>query len=138
MEPVDLVLISDPGQDPDDEMGYVMSRCLEDLGLARIKGVVCNLHPSYQRAVLARQTFDMLGMSHVQVGHGTEGGDTKGAHAAPVETQYPGIGAYPPIVPGSLLLTQILEASGDGSVTMSEKGFLRKCIGVSFWCSSLL
>jgi len=31
-EPVDLVLISDPGQDLDDEMGMVLLRCLEDLG----------------------------------------------------------------------------------------------------------
>lgn len=80
--PVPIVLISDPGQDLDDEMMFIMARYLVSLDLISLKGVVANLSPSYARARLTRGTLDLLGLHRVPVGIGTDGGDTKGKHSS--------------------------------------------------------
>lgn len=79
---VPIVLISDPGQDLDDEMMFIMARYLVSLDLISLKGVVANLSPSYARARLTRGTLDLLGLHRVPVGIGTDGGDTKGKHSS--------------------------------------------------------
>lgn len=76
----DLVLITDPGQDLDDEMMFILLRCLVELKLVRVLCIICNLYPSFQRALLCRGTIDMLGMLGVPVGVGTDGGDISGKH----------------------------------------------------------
>jgi len=81
-EPIPVVLISDPGQDLDDEMMFIMACHLNHLDLLNIRGVVANLHPSFARARLARGTFDMLGLPHVPVAIGTDGGDVAGKHSS--------------------------------------------------------
>jgi len=81
-EPVPIVLISDPGQDLDDEMMFIMASHLHSLGLISIRGVVANLHPSSARARLARGTLNLLGLHHVPVGIGTDGGDTSMMHSS--------------------------------------------------------
>lgn len=75
-----LVMISDPGQDLDDEMVFILLRCLVELRLVRVLCIIVNLHPSFKRALLCRGTLDMLGMVSVPVGVGTDGGDTHGKH----------------------------------------------------------
>lgn len=77
-EPVPIVLISDPGQDLDDEMMFIMARHLVSKDLIELKGVVANLHPSFARARLTRGTLDLLGLHKVPVGIGTDGGDLNG------------------------------------------------------------
>lgn len=77
-----LVLVSDPGQDLDDEMGFTMLRHLCDNQNVVLKGVIATLYPAFDRARLCRGTLDMLGMHSVPVGIGTDGGDTKGVHSA--------------------------------------------------------
>lgn len=77
-EPVPIVLISDPGQDLDDEMMFIMARHLVSKDLIELKGVVANLHPSFARARLTRGTLDLLGLHKVPVGIGTDGGDMSG------------------------------------------------------------
>ena len=77
-----LVLVSDPGQDLDDEMGFIMLRHLCDSHDVVLKGVVATLYPAFERARLCRGTLDMLGMHNVPVGIGSDGGDTKGVHSA--------------------------------------------------------
>ena len=79
---VPIVLISDPGQDLDDEMMFIMARYLVSLDLISLKGVVANLSPSFARARLTRGTLDLLGLHRVPVGIGTDGGDTKGKHSS--------------------------------------------------------
>mmetsp|Transcript_30201 Transcript_30201/g.63100 ORF Transcript_30201/g.63100 Transcript_30201/m.63100 type:complete len:605 (-) Transcript_30201:62-1876(-) len=81
-EPVPIVLISDPGQDLDDEMMFVMSSHLQSLGLISLRGVVANLHPSLARARLTLGTLNLLGLHDVPVGIGTDGGDTSGIHSS--------------------------------------------------------
>eukprot|EP00581_Thalassiosira_minuscula_P004231 CAMPEP_0183744862 /NCGR_PEP_ID=MMETSP0737-20130205/65945_1 /TAXON_ID=385413 /ORGANISM="Thalassiosira miniscula, Strain CCMP1093" /LENGTH=722 /DNA_ID=CAMNT_0025980515 /DNA_START=203 /DNA_END=2371 /DNA_ORIENTATION=- len=81
-EPIPIVLISDPGQDLDDEMMFIMACHLNHLDLLNIRGVVANLHPSFARARLARGTFDMLGLPHVPVAIGSDGGDIAGKHSS--------------------------------------------------------
>ena len=77
-----LVLISDPGQDLDDEMGFIMCKHLVSDEDVELLGVVTTLSPSFERARLCRGTLDMLGMHAVPVGVGSDGGDTTGQHSA--------------------------------------------------------
>lgn len=72
-----LVLISDPGQDSDDEMALVLLSELCREGEVEPLAVVANLQPSARRAALVRGTLDMLGLHEVPVGIGTDGGSSK-------------------------------------------------------------
>jgi hypothetical protein len=69
-----LVMITDAGEDLDDEMALVMARFLADEQRIELKAVIANLRPSFERARLVRGTLDLLGMQHVPVGIGTDGG----------------------------------------------------------------
>lgn len=80
--PIPIVLISDPGQDLDDEMMFIMARHLVSLDLIELKGVIANLHPSFARARLTRGTLDLLGLHRTPVGIGTDGGDVFGKHSS--------------------------------------------------------
>jgi len=68
-----LVIVTDPGQDPDDEMTLILARALADMGLVQVVAVVANLSPSDARARLARGTLDTLQMRDVPVGVGSDG-----------------------------------------------------------------
>lgn len=81
-ETVQLVLVSDPGQDLDDEMTFIMLRFLVAKGLVELKGIVTTLAPAFDRARLCRGTLDTLGLYGVPVGVGTDGGDVEGKHQA--------------------------------------------------------
>ena len=81
-DPVPIVLISDPGQDLDDEMMFIMARHLNSLDLISLQGVIANLSPSFARARLTRGTLDLLGLHRVPVGIGTDGGDVAGKHSS--------------------------------------------------------
>ena len=72
----ECIIITDPGQDQDDEMALIMLRNLSELRLMKCIGVICNLLPSNARARLARGTLDVLGLSDVPVGIGSDGGST--------------------------------------------------------------
>ena len=78
--PVPLVVLSDPGQDLDDEMAFIMMKDLEMAGFIDVQGIVCTLTPASDRARLCRGTLDLLGLAHVRVGIGTDGGDLEGQH----------------------------------------------------------
>ena len=79
----DCVVITDPGQDQDDEMALIMLRNLTELRLMRCLGVVSNLQPSEARARLARGTLDVLGLTEVPVGVGTDGGQRRTGTPSP-------------------------------------------------------
>ena len=78
-----LVVITDAGQDLDDEMTMVLMRALTDRGLVKCKGAVTTLAPSRARARLLRGTLNELGLSEVPVAIGTDGGFT--GHTATFE-----------------------------------------------------
>ena len=71
--PLELAIISDPGEDLDDELAMVYLRHLVALHPSLVvRCVVCNLRPARKRAALMRQTLDALNMKHVPVGDGDE------------------------------------------------------------------
>eukprot|EP00929_Paragymnodinium_shiwhaense_P094720 TRINITY_DN5548_c1_g1_i1.p1 TRINITY_DN5548_c1_g1~~TRINITY_DN5548_c1_g1_i1.p1 ORF type:complete len:785 (-),score=118.28 TRINITY_DN5548_c1_g1_i1:136-2304(-) len=97
-------------------MAFIVMCYLEQKGLIDIRGVICNLHPSHERALLARGTFDILGMHHVPIGIGTDGGDLKDDHKDTFSETAP----YMPrriserafsLVPGRHLLYQSLQGA---------------------------
>jgi len=61
-------------------MAYVMMRHLMQQGDIEVCGVVTTLAPAMDRARLCRGTLDLLGLHHIPVGIGTDGGDTAGVH----------------------------------------------------------
>lgn len=77
-----LVLVSDPGQDLDDEMAYIMLRHLVEQGMVDVQGIIATLNPAFDRARLAKGTLATLGLHTVPIGLGTEGGDVEGVHKA--------------------------------------------------------
>jgi hypothetical protein len=79
---VKLLVLSDPGQDLDDEMCFIMLRYLTERKLVNLVGVVMTLAPAFDRARLARGSLDLLGLPDVPVGVGTDGGDIAGKHTA--------------------------------------------------------
>ncbi|KAJ1621758.1 hypothetical protein T492DRAFT_348246 [Pavlovales sp. CCMP2436] len=74
IEPEQLVIISDPGTNLDDEVAMIMARFLEHNRYIKLHAVIANLRPEKERARLMRGTLDLLGMQHVPVGIGTDGG----------------------------------------------------------------
>ena len=78
-----LVVISDAGQDLDDEMALVLLRALSDRGLVECQGVIATLAPSRARARLVSGTLNELGLGEIPVGTGSDGGFTQ--HAASFE-----------------------------------------------------
>lgn len=81
-----LVLVSDPGQDLDDEMALVMLRTLQINGWLRLEALVTNLHPADERARLALGTLVELGWSEREafkvVAAGADGGSRDHSAAA--------------------------------------------------------
>jgi len=72
-----IILITDPGQDNDDEMALLLLGELVRRDEVTLLAVVANLRPANRRAALARGTLDMLDMRDVPVGIGTDGGSEK-------------------------------------------------------------
>lgn len=77
-----LVFISDPGQDLDDEMTYIMLRHLVEEGMVDVLGIIATLTPAFDRARLCMGTLASLGLHGVPIGLGTDGGDVAGVHKA--------------------------------------------------------
>ena len=117
---VPVVIISDPGQDLDDEMALVLLRCCTDLGLFEARCVVTNLHPAMDRALLAKGTLDQLGLTSVPVGCGSDGGDTQGTHTvdqAPYAPE-PQSQQAAAVLPAPQLLYQVFDAASAHSLTL--------------------
>ena len=76
-ERAQLVVVTDAGQDLDDEMAFVLMRALSSTQQLQLKGVVATLAPERARARLVRGTLNMLGFENVPVACGSDGGFTK-------------------------------------------------------------
>ena len=72
--PNPLVVVSDAGRTVDDELALVLLRAFAERGLVQPTAVVANVSPALARARLVRGTLDTLGLYHVPVGVGTDGG----------------------------------------------------------------
>ena len=115
-----VIIISDPGQDLDDEMALVLLRCCTDLGLLEARCVVTNLHPAMHRALLARGTLDQLGLTSVPVGYGSDGGDTQGTHTVGRAPYAPELHSQraAAVLPGPQLLYQTFVQAVPNSLTL--------------------
>jgi hypothetical protein len=117
--PEEIVVITDAGQEPDDEMALVLIRHLTELRLVNCLGVVANLRPAVERARLVRGTLDVLGLDQVPVGVGTDGGSTD--H---VDTFSASAASYMPSketnihFDGQALLHEIYSSAGCSSITL--------------------
>mmetsp|Transcript_88457 Transcript_88457/g.175902 ORF Transcript_88457/g.175902 Transcript_88457/m.175902 type:complete len:761 (-) Transcript_88457:16-2298(-) len=119
-----LVLVSDPGQDLDDELSFIMLRYLVAEQLVDLKGIITTLHPSFDRARLARGTLDLLGLNSVPIAVGSDGGDLEGTHTATFEAT---AGSYMPsahsewaykVEGGRRFLHNLLHAAQPKSLTL--------------------
>mmetsp|Transcript_30125 Transcript_30125/g.70256 ORF Transcript_30125/g.70256 Transcript_30125/m.70256 type:complete len:819 (+) Transcript_30125:71-2527(+) len=120
-----LVVVSDPGQDLDDEMAFILMRLLVEEGLLDLRGIVATLAPAYDRARLCRGTLDLLGLQRVPVGVGSDGGDLAGKHtAAPFEagahSYLPGVNSEQAmnLEPGTRLLHHLYEVASSKSLSI--------------------
>lgn len=77
---IPMIIISDAGQDLDDEMTMILARYLVEQRLVDLVAVIATLTPAFDRARLCRGTLDCLGLHAVRVGIGSDGGDTEGQH----------------------------------------------------------
>jgi len=119
--PIPLVIISDPGEDLDDEMAMVMLRYLTGKGYVDCKGIVANLRPAQDRGRLLRGTLDVLGLYEVPVGIGTDGGSSehKATFLETAASYMPADGSERARLHGGrALLRRCFEEATDGSLTL--------------------
>ena len=118
VEPINIIDITDPGKDLDDEQKFLLLAGLQHVGLVNLLGVVANLEPAPQRAKLAKGTLRLLGMDDVPVGIGTdcfrggenlkyEGDVDYAKDVKPEELQH-----------GYTLLVRLLESAADKSAVI--------------------
>lgn len=116
---IELAIISDPGEDLDNELAMGFLRHLTALYPSLVvRGVVCNLRPARKWAALMRQTLDALDLKKVPVGVGDEvvppRRDDKDADWAFIDPQ-----AYSAIhADGQVLLLEAFEGAKDGALTL--------------------
>ncbi|CAE8620850.1 unnamed protein product, partial [Polarella glacialis] len=122
---VQLLVVSDPGQDLDDELMFVLLRCLSQEGQVDVLGIITTLAPSYDRARLCRGTLDILGLYDVPVGLGTDGGDHGGDHKASTFEEWaesympkPGSHRMSSVEPGRQLFFRLYQDAAPKSVTL--------------------
>lgn len=111
----EIIVVSDPGQDLDDEMALILLRALIEEGLVSCEAIICNLQPANRRALLARGTLDCLGLQHVLVGVGSDGGSNNHLDTFANSAQH-----YMPqemeLIDGQLLLHQLYASAPLGGV----------------------
>ena len=104
------------------ERALVLLRGLRDAGYIQPLGVVANIWPSGDRARLLRGTLDLLGMHHVPVGIGSNGGsndhtENSWANAqtyiTPANSDREGT-----IATGRQLLQRVFEEAAPSSITL--------------------
>ena len=119
--PVQLVMVTDAGQDLDDEMALILLSHLSREGLVDARAVIANLTPAFARARLVRGTLDVLDLHAVPVGIGTDGGSEDAedsfSAAAPYMASTTGIRSFL-LEPGRLLLLRTFREASDGSLTL--------------------
>ncbi|WP_295446513.1 nucleoside hydrolase [uncultured Thiodictyon sp.] len=78
--PCNIILITDPGKDLDDEQAIILAAGLYHAKIINLTAVVANLDPAVERAKLARGTLNLLGLPTIPVGIGSNvfwGGSTE-------------------------------------------------------------
>jgi len=113
-----VIIIGDPGKDQDDELTFIMAALFHRIKRIRILAVVANLAPSMMRARLAKGTFNVLGLSEIPVGVGTNCRSTESAKDD-YQFDVPYLADESEVEEdGHDLLVRRLEHAEDGSVTL--------------------
>lgn len=114
----EIIIITDPGQDLDDEMTLILLRALVEDGLVDCEAVICNLKPARRRALLARGTLDELGLHHVKVGVGSDGGSEKhrDTFSSSITSQY--VPKDMEFVDGQVLLRSLYAVAPEGGLQL--------------------
>lgn len=122
LETIPLIVVTDPGQDMDDEMAMILMAHLAAEGMVRPLAVVSNLMPADKRALLARGSLDVLGLQHVPVGEGSDGGSDKHTDTFSESIKKLGLGYLPStkdrIWPGQELLHKAMIQAFPKSITV--------------------
>jgi len=130
-EPIPLIVVTDPGQDMDDEMAMILMAHLTSEGIVQPLAVIANLMPAPQRALLARGSLDVLGMQDVKVGEGTDGGSDQHTDTFTEHICKLGLGYLPEtrerIFPHMELIEEAMAAALPKSITVLVIASL-KCI----------
>ena len=129
-ERIDVILITDPGKDLDDEQALVLLGSLCHAGIVNLKAVVANLEPALERAKLVKGTLNLLGLSDVPVGIGTDcftGGEK---HKYETDVSYANAVPADELCDGYELLTKVLEGSAPRSVTLIIIGGMTDAAGL--------
>lgn len=115
---INIIDITDPGKDLDDEQKFLLLAGLQRAGLVNVMGVVANLDPPKDRAKLAKGTFKMLNMPDVPVGVGSD--CFKGGQNLKHETDvfYATGVKEDELEHGMDLLLRLLDTADDKSVTI--------------------
>ena len=121
--PTPCVMICDPGNGGVEcECALVLLRGLRDAGYIQPLGVVANLWPSGDRARLLRGTLDLLGMHHVPVGIGSNGGSSDHTENLWTNAQTyitpPNSEREGTITTGRQLLKRVFEEAAPSSITL--------------------
>lgn len=111
--PPACVILSDPGQDLDDEVALLLMGALHTRGELQLLGVVCTLAPAADRARLARGLLDALGLSSVLVGVGSDG---NAAGPGQLFLQHPRISPDPVDLTGEDVFLRIYNEAADSSI----------------------
>ena len=121
-EAASVVMICEPGNGVGCESALALLRALRDLGHIEPLGVVANQWPSSERSRLLRGTLDVLGMPHVPVGVGSNGGPNDHTECAWKSAQSymtpPSSEREGSIVTGHQLLQMVLEKAKPASITL--------------------
>ena len=114
---IELVIVTDPGPDPDDVKSITTSAIQHKAGKIRVHGVVCNGgHQALQRAKLAQALLNYLGAHDIPVAVGSAG---KPYTPQPHEYAFPGVEDVQEseLREGKELIRSILERAGPHSLT---------------------
>jgi len=112
-----IIVVTDPGKDLDDENTLVLASELSRLGVVNLLAVVAVLAPAKKRALLAKGTLKKVGMGEVPVGIGSDCITKVSAN----DHEFAGIdylAAEDEVVNGRELLVNTLTAAEDGSITL--------------------
>ncbi|KAL2257068.1 hypothetical protein VTK26DRAFT_709 [Humicola hyalothermophila] len=78
-----LLVYTDIDQDYDDLLAIIFLSEMHRMGVVELAGVIANHAPVPERAYFLRTVLDLLGLSKVPVGKGTDGVPDKAKHSAP-------------------------------------------------------
>src|SRR5437016_7619687 len=111
-----ILLITDPGLDPDDVVAMMTLVAMQRRGKVRLLGVVANTAPAHLRARLAKGVLNALGLGDVPVAIGTNCNTTH--DVKPYEFDFALADESELIQDGAPFMEEVLRDAATKSVTL--------------------